>query len=314
MGTSRLVSQRRNDQGLKWTRIGIAVLATVGVIDTSSITLKRWGWLGSLTCPGGGDGCDKVLNSAWGTVFQANGFVIPLSFIGAIAYIGIFIMAIFPLFSGLVGNKFDLARRTWWGLFLTSCGMSVFSILLMWLMIVKIEAFCFFCLLSACLSIAILILSLIGGGWDDYGKLLFRGILMTLAVLLGGLIWISALDPNSSYAASNGNVGSPPIVRSFSGPSQVSLAKHLTEVGAVMYSAYWCPHCHDQKELFGKEAVEELVVVECALDGINSQHALCNEKGITGFPAWEINGEIDSGVHSLQELAKLSNYKGPRKF
>jgi hypothetical protein len=32
----------------------MAVLATIGVIDTGSITLKRWGFLGDLTCP---DGC-----------------------------------------------------------------------------------------------------------------------------------------------------------------------------------------------------------------------------------------------------------------
>ncbi|MED5468845.1 MAG: thioredoxin, partial [Cyanobacteriota bacterium] len=66
MGSSRLTSRRRQDQGLKWPRIAMAVLATVGLIDTGSITLNRWGWIGSLTCPGGNEGCDKVLNSAWG--------------------------------------------------------------------------------------------------------------------------------------------------------------------------------------------------------------------------------------------------------
>ena len=68
MGTTRLVSRRRQDAGAKWARISMAVLATVGVIDTGSITLKRWGLLGNLSCPMGADGCDKVLNSPWGTV------------------------------------------------------------------------------------------------------------------------------------------------------------------------------------------------------------------------------------------------------
>ena len=33
---------------------------------------------------------------------------------------------------------------------------------------------------------------------------------------------------------------------------EAQLAKHLTEEGAVMYGAYWCPHCSDQKQSFGK--------------------------------------------------------------
>ena len=46
----------------------MAVLATIGAIDTGAITLKRWGLLGPLSCPGGAEGCDKVLNSAWGSI------------------------------------------------------------------------------------------------------------------------------------------------------------------------------------------------------------------------------------------------------
>ena len=40
MGSTRLVSRRRQDPGGKWARIAITVLATVGVIDTGSITLQ----------------------------------------------------------------------------------------------------------------------------------------------------------------------------------------------------------------------------------------------------------------------------------
>ena len=68
----------------------MAVLATVGVIDTGSITLSRWGLLGNLTCPIGADGCDKVLNSAWGTVFAG----IPLSLVGVLAYGAVLLMAL----------------------------------------------------------------------------------------------------------------------------------------------------------------------------------------------------------------------------
>jgi len=81
-----------------------------------------------------------------------------------------------------------------------------------------------------------------------------------------------------------------------------------------MYSAYWCPHCHDQKQLFGKEAVKELKVVECAKDGKDNEYELCQTKGISGFPSWEINGEIISGTRELNELAIKTDYQGDLNF
>jgi hypothetical protein len=66
--------------------------------------------------------------------------------------------------------------------------------------------------------------------------------------------------------------------------------------------------------MFGKEASQQLQVVECAADGQNNQADLCRSKGLEGFPSWEINGEIDSGVKSLDTLADLSGYKGDRDF
>ena len=313
MGTTRLTSRRHQDQGFKWARISMAVLATVGVIDTASITLKRWGMFGDLTCPMGGDGCDTVLNSPWGTLVQTDGFSIPLSFAGLLAYLAVLVMALVPLLPGLMESRSDLSRRTWWGLFTVSLGMAVFSLVLLGLMVFKIQAFCFFCVLSATLSILLLILSAIGGGWDDPSKLFFRGILLALAVLLGSLIWASVLDPERPEAAVTGP-GAPPLVTTESTPAKLALAEHLTAMGAVMYSAYWCPHCHEQKEDFGLEAAKKLTVVECAEDGQNSQRALCQSKKIEGFPTWEINGKLDSGVKDLKTLAGLSGFKGDTNF
>ncbi|MAR05931.1 MAG: thioredoxin [Cyanobium sp. NAT70] len=309
MGTTRLVSRRRQDQGLKWARIAMAVLATVGVIDTGSITLKRWGLLGNLTCPMGADGCDKVLNSAWGTL---PGLDLPLSLIGVLAYGAVLLMAVLPLLPGLQENKADLSRRTWWGLFSVSLAMAVFSLVLVGLMVFKIEAFCFFCVLSAVLSLALFVLSIVGGGWDDPGLLVFRGILLALAVLLGGLIWASVVDPNRQQASIG--PGAPEPVITVSSPAKVALAEHLTNSGAVIYTAYWCSHCTDQKKMFGKEASQKLKIVECAPDGRNSETSLCQRKGIEGFPSWEINGKLDSGVKPLDRLAELSGYKGPTDF
>ena len=308
MGTTRLVSRRRQEPGAKWARIAMAVLATVGLIDTGSITLKRWGLLGDLICPMGADGCDKVLNSAWGTV--ADG--IPLSFVGVLAYGAVLLMALLPLLPGLSENKAELSRRTWWGLFSVSLGMAVFSGVLLGLMVFKIQAFCFFCVLSGVLSLLLLILSVVGGGWDDPGQLIFRGILLALAVLLGGLIWASVVDPDRAELPTGEGVA--PLVTTESSPATLALAEHLTGTGAVMYSAYWCPHCHEQKELFGKEASDKLKVVECAADGQNNQADLCRSKGLQGFPSWEINGSIESGVASLETLAERSGYKAANNF
>ena len=99
------------------------------------------------------------------------------------------------------------------------------------------------------------------------------------------------------------------IVTSESTKESISLAKYLKDNGVVKYSAYWCPNCLDQSELFGKEAYKELNVVECARDGKNSQTQLCIDKKIEGFPSWEINGKIIIGVQTLKELSELTEYK-----
>ncbi|MEB3268306.1 MAG: hypothetical protein VKJ09_07190 [Leptolyngbya sp.] len=89
------------------------------------------------------------------------------------------------------------------------------------------------------------------------------------------------------------------------------LAEHLTASGAQMYGAFWCPHGSAQKELFGN-AVDQVPYVECDPEGEAAQPQLCQEKGIQGYPTWEINGELYPGVRSLEELAELSDYPAPQ--
>ncbi|MFO7629907.1 MAG: vitamin K epoxide reductase family protein [Prochlorococcaceae cyanobacterium] len=303
--SQRLSSQRRSSKpSRRWIRVAMAVLATIGAIDTGAITLKRWGLLGPLSCPGGAEGCDKVLNSAWGTIFGQ-----PLSLYGFLAYTAVMLLAVLPLLlNGEARSRLQDSSR--WGLFLISTGMAVFSLLLMGLLVFQIKAFCFFCVLSALLSAALFVLSLIGGDWDDRGQLLFRGVLVALAVALVGLGWAASADRPAALASK----GVPPPVLAASTDAKLALADHLRSSGAVMYSAYWCPHCHDQKELFGRQATARLRIVECAADGRNSEKALCDSKKIEGFPSWEIAGSIDSGVKPLEVLAERSGFKGPRKF
>jgi len=303
--TSRLserlsASRRRGDPGSRWLRVAIAVLATVGAIDTGAITLKRWGLLGALSCPGGADGCDKVLNSAWGSLFGQ-----PLSLFGFLAYGAVLLMAVLPLV--LRGElRTRLASWSWWGLLLTSTGMALFSLILIGLLITKIHAFCFFCALSASLSLALFVLSLLGGDWQDQGQMLFRVVLVGLLVGLVGLSWAATVDRPAPETVR----GVAPAVIASSTPEAIALAEHLSGSGAAMYTAYWCPHCHEQKELFGKQATAKLKVIECAPDGRNSQKALCDSKKIEGFPTWEIDGKLEVGVKPLAKLAQLSGFRG----
>ena len=95
------------------------------------------------------------------------------------------------------------------------------------------------------------------------------------------------------------------------GPSEaykLQLATHLTEQGASMYGAFWCPHCARQKALFG-EAVGAIPYIECDSEGENAQPQLCQTKEIEGYPTWEINSEFYPGVHSLTQLAALSQFQ-----
>jgi uncharacterized membrane protein/glutaredoxin len=279
----------------------MAVLATIGVIDTASITLNRWGVIGNLSCPGGAEGCDKVLNSPWGSVFGQ-----PLSLFGFLAYGAVLVMALLPLL--LKGEaRTSVNGLSWWGLFLLSAGMAIFSLVLVGVMAFQIKAFCTFCLMSAAISLALFVLSLIGGEWEDTGALIFRGVLTVLAVGLIGLGWATSL--NRPEATTGPGMARPVVA--VSTPASIALAEHLTSTGAVMYSAYWCPHCHDQKELFGKEATAKLKIIECAPDGRDNQAALCASKNIQGFPTWEIKGQLDSGQKTLSQLAALSGYKDP---
>lgn len=90
---------------------------------------------------------------------------------------------------------------------------------------------------------------------------------------------------------------------------EARLAKHLTAQDAKMYGAFWCPHCADQKEMFGS-AIDQIPYVECDPEGEEAQPQLCRDKNIEGYPTWEINGELYPGTRSLEELAQLSGFEG----
>ena len=102
----------------------------------------------------------------------------------------------------------------------------------------------------------------------------------------------------------------PPVTTTQSSAEALAIAKHLKSIGAVMYGGYGCMHCFRQKQVLGREVVSSLLTyVECGKNGANTQRALCKERGVKGFPTWQINGVLYPGEKSLADLAKLSHFE-----
>ena len=122
------------------------------------------------------------------------------------------------------------------------------------------------------------------------------------------LLFVILTSPNALFSS---HLYKPRELKVTSESTQetIKFAKYLKDSGVIKYSAYWCPNCLNQSELFGKQAYKELNVVECANDGKNSQTQLCIDKKIKGFPSWEINGKIILGVLTLEELSTLTGYE-----
>lgn len=127
---------------------------------------------------------------------------------------------------------------------------------------------------------------------------------------------LGAKEPETKIApmTSAQTKATAPPVTTTSSAAAIALAKHLKSVGAKMYGAYWCPHCHEQLQLFGQKAVTQLPYIECAVDGKNARPDLCRAADIEGYPTWKIKGKTYLGGQPLTELANASGYKGSRSF
>jgi hypothetical protein len=82
-----------------------------------------------------------------------------------------------------------------------------------------------------------------------------------------------------------------------------SFAKCLSTKQAKMYGLYWCPHCIEQKEMFG-DAFHYVPYQECAIKGSSEEVAVCKIAGVKMFPAWQFGHEAPKeGVLSLEALS-----------
>jgi hypothetical protein len=132
--------------------------------------------------------------------------------------------------------------------------------------------------------------------------------------LLGGLAAADAAGLGSGQAQADPPASTSPRVGEpleHSTPTQIALGAHLRSRGALFYGAWWCPACFQQKNLFGKEAGNQLPYVECDQDGSGRQR--CAAAGIRAFPTWDLPGKPRlEGVQSLEELAAWSDFSAGR--
>ncbi len=288
----------------QYSRPLIAAVAGLGMLNTGYLTLSKF-LNQDVVCPT--SGCHEVLSSTYATLFG-----LPLALFGLGAYTAMAAMALGPLVLGPQRGK-AWGGLTWNLLFAGALAMTVFSGYLMFIMVTKFVApygwggLCVFCIASAASALTMLVLTLVGREWEDWGHLLFVGTLVGTVVLVGS---VGVYAPPAQVSSTTPGF----VITTNSGPAEMGLAQHLRSIGAKMYGAYWCPHCHDQKQLFGKQAFALIHYIECDPQGPHPQPALCQAAHITGYPTWEIQGKFVSGVQTLESLAQMSGYRGPQNF
>jgi glutaredoxin len=86
-----------------------------------------------------------------------------------------------------------------------------------------------------------------------------------------------------------------------SSPAIAELASCLKKNGATFYGTEWCPHCKDQKKLFG-EAIAQVNYVDC-----DKNKVACDTAKVKGYPTWVFaDGSTLVGTQALEALAAKS--------
>jgi uncharacterized membrane protein len=231
----------------------------------------------SLYCPLGG-GCDVVQSSRYATAFG-----IPVALLGFGYYAVMLVLGLRPLRD---------ERR--WSLALPVAGAGVgASAVFTIVQLTAIHATCSLCVLSAVLSLGILL------------YLIARRPRRPMAAIWG---WTGAAALAAVAFLVVGYAASAPQIAT--NDYATGLAQHLAAQGVKFYGAYWCPHCADQKRMFGNAAAL-LPYIECDARSPAGRPQVCLEAGVRAFPTWDIKGARYEGVLSLDELARLSGYAPP---
>ena len=85
-----------------------------------------------------------------------------------------------------------------------------------------------------------------------------------------------------------------------------AFARCLSDKGAKMYGAFWCPHCQEQKEMFGS-SFEFAPYVECGIKGSRAPAQVCVDANVKHYPTWVFpDGTRVEGEHPLDFLGQAT--------
>eukprot|EP00956_Cyclotella_meneghiniana_P045307 scaffold362555_cov113-Cyclotella_meneghiniana.AAC.3 len=223
--------------------------------------------------------------------------------------------------------------------------MGTFSVYLVSLIVGVLHSSCIFCFVSAGLSVTMAGMSWFGGmlpsleefkiDSNDGAKresivqLRKNGVItgassfgIATIMALGLFLSVDDNTSSSSFATNSGGIinggtlvastesinyekNIPPPITTKSSSQALNLASDLSSLNSKMYGAFWCSHCYDQKQALGYQAMQSIPYVECDREGYNNQRDLCKERGLPGYPTWEIGGELFPGERSLDELREI---------
>ena len=261
----------------------ILVLSLVGMALTAYLS---WAASSGSDLQGCGidSGCDAVLSSRWATLLGA-----PTAVWGLLAYGTLAGLA----FGGRAGWR-------WIATWTVAFAGVLFSVYLTTVSVTLLGATCPYCLTSLAIMTALFAVATSQRPAEMPG-FTWRRLLLRAAPAAAVVIALLHLN----YV---GVLGRPPAVED---PFARALALHLSQRGAKMYGAYWCPHCVEQKELFGASA-RRLPYVECSTGGQGSRQAsACLAAGIRQYPTWIIGGQRFQEVLTLTRLAELTGFQPP---
>lgn len=85
-----------------------------------------------------------------------------------------------------------------------------------------------------------------------------------------------------------------------------TLATCIKNSGTTFFGAFWCPHCAQEKALFGASWTK-LPYVECSTPDGQGQTQVCIDNKIESYPTWQFkDGSRKEGVLSLQDLSTFT--------
>ena len=97
------------------------------------------------------------------------------------------------------------------------------------------------------------------------------------------------------------------VIAGCSGPGKYdTLSKCMTEKDVKFYGAFWCPHCANQKEMFGP-SIQYVNYIECSTPDKKGQTEACIAAGIKVYPTWELqNGTRIEGELKPEQLSRMT--------